>query len=306
MSRSYLRSQDEKIRELSAKTEELGREISELKRRLSVYENSNSPPSSNSPLYRAMRRRRREEHQRATEGVVPSKKSGRPDGHEGVTQLFKPSGRVVHTMDRCPRCHSTRLSVKSTERRTVVDVPEPLPYTVKEHVINTYSCSGCGADNLVPESVGRELPSTSSVEETREGGVILGKNVLSTISMLWSIARLPLRKISYALESMCGLRLSPATIEHALEKVSERLEGFQEKVRKKINGSKTANFYETGMPVAGKRGWVWVAATRTFALVQVAMSRGADVLETYFPKFRGVAMVDGWKSYRFFQVLQRC
>ncbi len=36
------------------------------------------------------------------------------------------------------------------------------------------------------------------------------------------------------------------------------------------------------------------------------MSRGADVLERYFPKFRGVATVDGWKSYSYFRLLQRC
>lgn len=273
-----------------------------MKQRLSLYENANSPPSKNSLLYREMRRNRRSEE---SGGSAP-KKPGRKDGHEGVTQVFKPTGQVVHhTMERCPRCSSTRLSVVSTERRTVVDVPEPLPYTVKEHVINVYRCSGCGADNLLPESVGRELPS-SSVEGSREGGVILGKNALSTISMLWSVARLPQRKISYVLESMYGLRLSPATIGHALQKASERLEGFQEKVRKKINRSGRANFDETGMPVAGKKGWIWVAATGRFALVQVAMSRGKDVLERYFPKFRGVAIVDGWKPYRFFSLIQRC
>ncbi len=310
VSPSYLRNQADKIRELGNKIEELNLEMAELKRRLSIYENSNSPPSRNSLLYREMKRRRREERQQrqsASGGGLPANRPGRKEGHEGVTQLFKPSGpRVVHTMDRCPKCNSTKLSVTSTETRTVLDVPEPLPYTVKEHVINIYRCSGCGSENIVPESVGRELPSSSSMEETREGNVILGRNVLSTISMLWSVARLPLRKVSYALESMYGLRLSPATVEHALERVSERLEGFQEKVRRKINGSKAANFDETGMPVAGKKGWVWVAATKAFALVEVAMSRGREVLRVHFPGFRGVAIVDGWKAYGLFALIQRC
>lgn len=302
MSPSYLRNQADKIRELGDKIEELNREMAELKRRLSHYENANSPPSKDSLLYREMRRNRRSEEEG---GVSAPRKPGRKDGHEGVTQVFKPTGQVVHTMDRCPRCDSTRLSVVSTERRTVVDVPEPLPYTVKEHVIKVYRCSGCGADNLLPESVGRELPS-SSVEESRKGCVILGKNALSAISMLWSVARLPQRKISYALESMYGLRLSPATIGYALQKASERLKGFQEKVREGINRSGRVNFDETGMPVAGRKGWIWVAATKRYAFIQVAMSRGRDVLEKYFPGFRGVATVDGWKPYRYFSLIQRC
>jgi hypothetical protein len=58
-------------------------------------------------------------------------------------------------MERCPRCYSTTgLSVASTEKRTVADVPEPLPHTVEEHVINVYSYSRWGADDLLPESVG--------------------------------------------------------------------------------------------------------------------------------------------------------
>jgi len=239
----------------------------------------------------------------------PLKKPGRKDGHVGVTQVFAPTGSpIVHTMDRCPKCNSTRLSVTSTERRTVVDVPEPLPYTVREHVVNVYRCSGCGADELVPESARRELPSSSVLATGKKGnGVLtLGRNVLSTISLLWSIARLPQRKISYVIESLHHLNLSAATVGHALENVSHSLEAFHEKVRKKVNASKKANFDETGMPVAGRRGWIWIAATKRHAFVQVAMSRGADVLQRYFPKFRGVATVDGWKSYRYFLVLQRC
>ena len=102
------------------------------------------------------------------------------------------------------------------------------------------------------------------------------------------------------------MKLSAATVGHALENVSESLEPFHERVRKKINGIKKANFDETGMPVEGKKGWIWIGATKRYAFVQVEMSRGRDVLEKYFPKFRGVAIVDGWKSYRYFKILQRC
>ena len=297
ISPAHLRSQEDKMRGLANKVEELDRKIDELKKRLSYYENSNSPPSKNSLLYRVMKRSRQKE--RKTGAVVPAR-PGRKDGHEGVTQIFRPTGSVTHAMERCPRCGSTELSVASTKKTTVVDVPEPLPYTVKEHVINVYQCRNCGTDGLLPESV--ELPS-SSVERK---GVILGRNVLSMISMLWSIGRLPQRRVSYALRSMYGLSLSPATVWHALQDVSERLEGFQEGVRNEINGSSRANFDETGVPVAGRRGWIWVAATQTLAMVLVAMSRGRDVLEKHFPEFRGVAMVDGWKPYGYFSLIQRC
>lgn len=294
------------FQELKREIEELKQEIVELKRRLSVYENSNTPPSRNSLLYREMKKKRREERQNRNS---PGNKPGRKTGHDGVTQTFIPSGRpIIHSMDRCPRCNSKRLSIISTEKRTLVDIPEPLPYTVEEHIFNIYKCSGCGAEDLLPESVTTrgELP-RSSVTVTNQFNsiVVLGKNVLSIVSLLWSVARLPRRKISYVFESLYHLKLSPATIGHSLENVSERLKAFHEKVRRKINRSKAVNYDETGMPVDGKKGWIWLAATKKYAFVQVAMSRGSDVLEKYFSNFKGVAIVDGWKSYRYFKTIQR-
>jgi Transposase IS66 family/zinc-finger binding domain of transposase IS66 len=290
--------------------QKLERELAELKQRLSHYENSNSPPSKNSLLYREMKSKRREEQQQSgnPSTLSSNKKPGRKNGHVGVTQIFTPTGApIIHTMDRCPNCNSTKLSVTSTEKRTLVDVPEPLPYTVKEHIVNVYKCSGCGADELIPESARRELPSSVVTTKKKGNGIVtLGRNALSTISLLWSVARLPQRKISYVMESLYHLNLSAATVGHALENVSNSLKSFHERVRKKISRSNRANFDETGMPVSGRKGWIWIAATEKYAFVQVAMSRGADVLEMYFPKFRGVAIVDGWKSYRYFQILQRC
>lgn len=302
------------IQELSKQVKNLTQEIAELKERLSVYENSNSPPSKNSLLYREMKRKRRDEEEEQ-QHRMKKERPGRKYGHLGVTQIFRPTRSMVHTMKRCPRCDSTKkLSIMSTEKRTVVDVPEPRPHTVTEHIVNVYRCSRCGADELIPESARINLPSSSvttigggRTKRKRGNGVVtLGRNVLSTISLLWSVARLPQRKISYVLESLHGLSLSPATVGHTLQNISDSLEAFHEKVRKKIDGSKKANFDETGMPVAGRRGWIWVAATKRYAFVQVAMSRGADVLERCFPKFRGVATVDGWKSYRYFKRVQRC
>ncbi|MCL5069078.1 MAG: IS66 family transposase [Thaumarchaeota archaeon] len=295
------------FQKLAKLVEEQGREIDDLKKRLSAYENSSSPPSKNSLIYREMKAKRKEASQNGN--TSPNKKPGRKNGHVGVTQTFEPTGRsIIHTLDRCPKCDSTvGLSVTSTERRTVVDVPEPHPYDVREHIINVYSCSRCGADQLIPESARSELPSQSLAVTNQASSIVtLGKNILSITSLLWSVARLPRRKISYVMESLYHLKLSAATIGHALENVSDRLAAFHEKARKMIEVSKKANFDETGMPVAGKKGWIWLAATKKYAFVSVEMSRGRDVLEKYFPKFKGVAIVDGWKSYRYFKILQRC
>jgi transposase len=314
------------FQELSKRVEEQAQEIVELKKRLLRYENSNSPPSKNSAMFRAMKNKRMEERREreqsnnnnnsssngspaaAPMAALP-KKPGRKNGHVGITQVFEPTGEpIIHTIEKCPICNSTRLTVTSKEKRTLVDIPEPLPYTARQHIINVYGCLNCGANELIPESARRDLPSSSVVVTTQDNSIVtIGRNTLSTISLLWSVGRLTQRNISYVIESLYHLKLSATTVGHALEKVSESLAAFHEKVRKGINRSKKANLDETTMPVAGKKFWIWIAATGKYAYVQIVKSMVEDVLKEYFPKFKGVAIVDGLKIYKhFFKVIQRC
>ena len=110
------------------------------------------------------------------------------------------------------------------------------------------------------------------MEETTDGGVMFGKNPLSAMSTLWSVARLPLTWIPYALESTYGLRHSPATIEHALKRVAEGLEGFQEKVRKIVSRSKRAKLRRDRDARRGEGGWMEEGRSRE----KVRVRRGHD------------------------------
>jgi hypothetical protein len=116
LSKADFQKQGEQIKELT-------NQVEELKKRLLRYENANVPPSKNSLMYREMKRERMEERRKREEEsngssdngslmAMPPKKVGRKNGHVGVTQVFEPTGRpIVHTMDKCPNCDSTRLSV---------------------------------------------------------------------------------------------------------------------------------------------------------------------------------------------------
>ena len=124
----------------------LERELADIKKRLLHYENSNASFQELPPLQRdeavAKQEQTNRENDDCNASSALSKKPGRRNEHVGVTQVFAPSGNpTIHKMDRCPNCNSTRLSVTSTEKRIFVDVPEPVPYSVREQVINVYECS---------------------------------------------------------------------------------------------------------------------------------------------------------------------
>ena len=116
-----------------------------------------------------------------------ARQEGRSPGRHSGLQADR-SGRSPHDGEE-PEVRLDPSPGISTERRTVVDVPEPLPYTVKEHVVDACRRPGYGVDDFVLDSVRRGLP--SSVENTRDGDVMFGKNLLSAMSTLWSVARLP-------------------------------------------------------------------------------------------------------------------
>ena len=101
--------QQEKIRTLT-KQLEYAREL------LLQYENSNSPPSRNSLIFRALKKERKEarKNNRETSSSV-TRKPRRKIGHQGVTQIFEPTERVVHAATNCPKCDSKNLSVTKKE-----------------------------------------------------------------------------------------------------------------------------------------------------------------------------------------------
>jgi transposase len=279
----------------------LTKEVEEMEERLLRYDNSNTPPSRNSVLYRKRKKERREERRKNNSNgsnvLLISRRPGRKVGHKGVTQVFEPTERVVHSAKSCPKCNSKNLSVTKTEKVRKVDVPDSQPYIVTENIIPHYDCVDCGERNIIPESAKDIL--------SQEG--MLGKNILATIAMLYSLARLPYRKIPRVLESLYDLSISAATVWSSLKRISEKLAPMEKEVEEKINSSAAANFDETSISVNGVKRWIWVAVTSLYALIIVEKSRGADVLKKHFSEFKGVAGVDGWKSYYvFFARIQRC
>lgn len=208
---------------------ELLNRYEDMMKRLQYYENSNSPPSANSLLWKKQKKERWEKEK---DGNCEAKKLWRKKGHRGASHSFKPTETIEHTLDRCNKCGSSSISFSHYDYRTIVDIPKPEPYTVTLHKISIYDCNNCGSQ--VRPKV--DIP---------EHGM-LGKNLLSTISSLWHV-RLTVDKIRAMLESIYGLKLSTATIQNALLNASSSLQRFVDRARGNINRAKCAGFDETNI-----------------------------------------------------------
>lgn len=262
--------------------DKLQKEIAELKKRLSYYENPNSPPSSDSIYWKKQKKERRSDYHN---------KPGQKDGHEGKTHNLKPTKTIHHDSKKCLNCGSKRITHTTQQTRIIAEIPKPQPCEITKHVIPSYLCKDCG--------------SITSADYTIPKKGCLGFNLTGIILSLWS-ARITLRNIAKMIESFYSLKISAGTINNALCNTSSALEPLAEQIKKDICNSKSAHFDETKYSIHGSTGWVWTGVNSNSCFVTVEKSRGAIVLQKHFSSFAGVAVCDGWVPYHIFKTRQRC
>jgi hypothetical protein len=268
----------------------LQEEIKQLKLKLTYYENPHSPPSSNSLEWK---KQKREAKKKRDADSNKSRRGGIP-GHKGATQKFIPTNTKHNKSSNCPKCGSTNISQTKTRKRIMVGIPQPLPYTVTEHVVYQYDCNKCynhfQADDKLPPR-----------------GNFDGSTICEVVGMFSK--RMPYDTIRITLEERYGLSVSCTTIQAILHTGSTLLEPFYENIHTKIVTSDIAGLDETTFPIDGKMGWMWVARTKTEAYYSLEYSRSSRVLKKHWKKFLGILVSDGYAPYRivfFVNIRQRC
>lgn len=101
------------------------------------------------------------------------------------------------------------------------------------------------------------------------------------------------------LEDLCGGRLSEGTLTSWEQEAARRLEPSMEQLAEGVAHSRLQHADETGIRVRGKLHWMHVNSTRFLTHLAWHPKRGRAALEAIgiWPRFRGRAMHDRWKSY---------
>lgn len=264
----------ESLKQLTAENSKLREENAELRHRLAIYENPNTPSS----------RRMYPSHIRTNCG---KRFPGRPVGYPGKTRP-KPKPDVVKApewKDRCEHCGAPLGEPSYVNHRVVEEISNPSPRQVIDFLEFEWRCGACKAHTV---SKHPDCPPDGR----------FGKNILVQATLMKFQERLPLQKVCEALETHHGLPVTPATVMDITRRVSEWLRPEYEAVRERIRRSRVVYTDETGEKVDGVRHWLWCFTTDTETLAVIRKSRGKKVLEETLGKdFRGVIVCDGWRSY---------
>jgi transposase len=193
------------------------------------------------------------------------------------------------------RCECGGLVVRDaepSERRQVFELPVVKPH-VTEHQVYSGTCVDCGTRYR------GELPAG-----TPDG--MLGPRAMSVVAVLAGVYHQSKRYIAEMLGLLFGLTVSVGTVSNAEARVSRALGEPVEEAEDHVREQPLVHADETGLRMAGKRAWMWLAATPLVAVFFVRFSRGADVAkEMLGGAFRGLLVTDRWAAYSWVDAARR-
>lgn len=278
-------AQAEVIEELRARVCELEVEVAELRGRLGQNSrNSSRPPSSDGyakpPATRSLRR--------------PSgRKPGGQTGHEGhhLERVEHPDEVILHVPARCAGCGAdlAAADVVGEEERQVFDLP-PVRLVVCEHRAQRRRCA-CG--RVTGAAFPRDVRAPAQY----------GPRMRALVVYLVAYQHLPYDRAARLLADWLGAPLSTGTLHTIVERAGQGLDAFCELVLEQLLHSPVVHVDETGARAGGRLRWVHSASTDTLTLYRLHDRRGLDGIDHLgvLPVFEGVAVHDGWETYRKYQ-----
>ena len=278
---------DALILELFDRVDALMRTVQAMQHRIDTLEgrlrkdshNSHKPPSSDGfkKVPRSLRK-------------SSGRKPGGQAGHGGSTLKFARQPDVVLThplASRCDRC-GQRLQTDGLTpiRRQVFDVIKPVLQVTEHQGFETHCTCGQYHCSTFP------VEAAASVQY---GPVIRGTLVYLTQQQL-----LPMVRTTQVLEDLYGVTLSAGTVQACIARAAVELTPSYERIGQAIREQPVVHFDETGQRAQARLRWLHVAGAAQLTWYFTHDKRGRLAMDDaqILPGFKGVAVHDGWASYR--------
>ena len=230
--------------------EELVREVADLKQKLIVYDNPQTP-SSKKPIQQKDRRKARND----PDGAAGKRRLGAQPGHGKTEERLPVDAEELHRCARCPGCQGTDLSECREEDFVTTDIPRIVRAVTVRHRVHVYRCNECGLGEIRSESIRTAedaargscdqakpgtVPTERAAGQERRGSVYrprsgtYGLNVIAAILFNF-MDRLP-HRLNVASMAWMGLRLSVGTVHNILCRTGMQLEPSSREILERIRG----------------------------------------------------------------------
>jgi transposase len=248
--------------------------------------NSNNAPSSDGP-------------QRRPKSLKPNSgaKVGGQIGHPGATlkQSLIVNHTIIHPLplacDVCGAFLAGQASTLESETRQVIDLP-PIRFEVTEHRIVRVQCT-CGAQHC------------SAFPIEIKSAVQYGAGVRAASVYFTQYQQLPYKRCADAFRDLFGIGISAASMVNFTRIAGHNLTPAVACIAEAIVIAPVTHFDETGMRVGKKLTWLHSASTASMTWYGHHAKRGEAAMNDFgiLPRYHGVAVHDGWLSYRRYSCL---
>ena len=242
--------------------------------------NSHKPPSSDGFG------KKRPKSLRESSGRKP----GGQQGHGGSTLKLTREPDVVVSHPLPPWCDACGEKLPTPGlipiRRQVFDLVKPV-VQVTEHLGYETHCT-CGKHH-------RSRFPAEATAPVQYGPVIKGALVYLTQQQL-----LPVARTVQLIEDLYGVALSTGTVQTCIAQAARQLTPSYEQIARAIREQPVVHFDETGQRAEARLRWLHVAGTAQLTWYFTHDKRGQLAMDDarILPGFKGVAVHDGWASYR--------
>jgi transposase len=270
--------------------------ILELQRRLGAdSSNSSTPPSSDKPWAKPVRKR----SSRTRSGRKPGKQPGESGSSRSL--IDNPSHTVALAPPDCCGCWGSLEGVAATgvQRRQVVDIPAPAPLVVTEYQRISKACPGCGT--LTEASwESPEIPQAHAQIVAAAGSPVrIGPNICAQAALLTCAHYLPVGRARDVLGALSATDVSTGWLAGIRGRAARRLEAqFVDHMQKLLASAPVLHADETPGRANGALSYVHVACTEYLTLMHVG-DRSAATIDAggVLPEYSGVLVRDGYAGY---------
>lgn len=295
---------ERRIAELEALLAEKERENAELRARVAELEkkveavllelgrrsnNSNRPPSSDSPTDRAERAQRR--------GKSDRSRGGQPN-HRGHRRELVPAAEVDDVVQlfpsHCEHCSAGLPAVEGADpiRFQLTELPAFEPH-VTEYRRHSVKCPRCHKMTTAPHDATR-IPTSP-----------FGPRLMSFVGVLTGYYHLSRRKAASLLSDMMGVKLSLGAVSTVEKRVSDAVarpvqEAWQRVVQGDVKHTDGTTWYQSGVTLS-----LWVIATAVATVFKVLANGQKETLEPLFGQPHGVLVSDRATALTFWAMERR-
>ena len=219
-------------------------------------------------------------------------KPGAQPGHEPHLKTRLPPERVTRLDRLVPKaCVKCAAALPATPQphdppptiHQVAELP-PIVAQVTEYQGHARHCPACGTLNRQP------IPAAIRAHS-------IGPNLTAVMAYLAGCQGMSKRGIEEMVETVFGVPVALGTIANLEERTSVALQGAHQEARRAVAEAAVKNVDETGWKQAGKKRWLWAAATLRAVVFCIHPRRNLDALKHLLGTLQGILISDRWAIY---------